>query len=110
MMEMKVSSQEIDTAGRGIQGVAARLHDDLAGFRAELAGHGEPWGKELNDQIGPLIGACYTAIAGVAMSCYAKNVETLGRHGDATRATAANYRGSDEASVSTVNRVRDLLG
>jgi hypothetical protein len=110
MAELRFAHEEIDGAGQGIQEAASNAHSDLAAFQAELAGHGEPWGKELNDPIGPLIGACYTAISSVAMECYARNISTLRSHGDATRATAATYRAGEAANVSSVNRVREVLG
>ena len=107
MTEMRIAHHELDAAGQAIQDTAGKMHGDLAAFQAELAGHGEPWGKELNDPIGPLIGACYTAIASAAMACYSTNAGELGRHGDKVRASAASYRVSEEDSSSEVNQVRD---
>lgn len=109
MTEMRIAHRELDAAGQGIQETAGKMHGDLTAFQTELAGHGEPWGKELNDPIGPLIGVCYTAIASAAMACYSTNAGELGRHGDKVRASAAAYRGSEEDSRSDVNRVRDVL-
>jgi hypothetical protein len=110
MTEMRIFHHELDAAGQGVQETAAKMHDDLAVFQTKLASHGEPWGKELNDPIGPLIGVCYTAIAGAAMACFSSNAKELGRQGDKARASATTYHGGEEGGIVEINRVRDVLG
>jgi hypothetical protein len=110
MAEMRIVHHELDAAGQGVQETAAKMHGDLGAFQAKLASHGEPWGKELNDPIGPLIGLCYGAIASAAMACYAANAKELSRQGDKARASATTYRGGEEGGIAGINRVREVLG
>lgn len=105
MTELAVAYEHIDIAGRGIQQAAADARGDLTAFQSELAAHDEPWGHDLNDQIGPLIGGCYGAIAAAAMACYHANTGELSRQGDAARTTAANYRTSDEATATAAGHI-----
>lgn len=109
MAELKFAPEQIDAAGKGLQGVAADAHGDLAAFESELAGHGQPWGRTLNDPIGPLIGIAYMAVSSVALACYRGNINALHRHGVATQATAAGYRDSESASTAAVKQIHNKL-
>lgn len=103
MTDLGFAHEQINAAGKGILGVVADAPTDPAAFQAELAGHGQPWGKTLNDPIGPLIGTICMALA-----CYTDNIKPLHGHGTAIQATAANYRDSEDASTSAVNQIHSL--
>jgi hypothetical protein len=67
-VDLRISVESLRTAGTGLQAAGGRFATALEQFRAELAGHGEPWGT---DDVGSLIGAAHAEVSDFAFECYA---------------------------------------
>ncbi|MFA1538474.1 WXG100 family type VII secretion target [Actinomadura monticuli] len=107
MGELRVSEADLRKAAARLGQAIDQMDQDLAAFKGELSGFGQPWG---GDDIGMLIGACYQGAYDLAMECYDSNLDELDGFAEDLEEMADNYKDAEDLSEIEVNRVREILG
>lgn len=105
--DIEVHPEHMTACGGRIRSAAQEAQAHNAATAQQLASYGEPWG---NDMVGPLMGLCYTAITGVAMSSFATNAAALDDHGARVQAMAATWQRAESDNIGNVNKVKKGLG
>ncbi|GAA1775837.1 hypothetical protein [Actinomadura chokoriensis] len=105
--ELRVSEADLRKAASRLGQAIDQMDQDLAAFKGELSGYGQPWG---GDDIGMLIGACYQGAFELAMDCYDSNLDELDSFAEDLEEMADNYKDAEDLSEIEVNRVREILG
>lgn len=95
MSEMDIQHPTILRGAIDLDDANGGLNADVSAFDTELAGYGQPWGK---DTLGSLIGECYQNAYGLAMNCLATNAEEFDRFVGGMRITHGTYLQAEEDS------------
>jgi hypothetical protein len=100
--ESAIDADQVTERGAAIVAASQRLKDEWEAFCGKLEGYGEPWGS---DDVGSLIGACYTVVFQAASECYASNVEAMTGDGEAVKTVAELHRASEQESVASIKQI-----
>jgi hypothetical protein len=100
--ESAIDADQVTERGTAIMTASQRLKDEWEAFCGKLEGYGEPWGS---DDVGSLIGACYTVVFQAATECYASNVEAMTGDGEAVKAMADLHRASERESAASIKQI-----
>jgi hypothetical protein len=90
-----------------LQAVIQQTAGDLDRFDAELASHGEPWGR---DDLGSMIGEVYRGAYAMAMNCLNSNLDTMDGYAERLSINADAYEGTDEQVASRLDAIRQAGG
>lgn len=94
MAGIEIDIDGLDTAGRRLDGTAARFVDALSAFQAQLGGFGQPWG---GDDIGALIGAAHDEVSAWAFECYQAALDEIAAAGVDLSGMAASYTATEQS-------------
>jgi hypothetical protein len=91
----------------GLGQVTEQLDQALSAFENQLASFGEPWG---NDDVGMIIGECYSAVHELAMGSFESNAEVLGQFADGLDDMADGYEDVETGTTEAMRRLHSALG
>ena len=107
MSELRIEPEQLEKAGKGIEGTAEQFTAVLEQFRSTIEGVGEAAG---GDEIGGLIGDAHQAVYDAAMECFQEAAQSMTDAGFDVRDFATQHLAVDDEVAQIFGKLQGELG